>query len=128
MTKPQDALTRKVRQLDSDVLEIYAQLDSIVATQAHHSTLLAGLRADVTALQGEVAGLRADVTALQGDVTALQGDVAGLRVDVCALQGDVTALRGDVTALRSDMTGLRGDMSSVQESLVEVLRRLPEAC
>lgn len=73
----QPDLTRKVRQLDNDVQDIYALLTGISATQMRQANRLE----EIAATQVEHGGTLGELAAKQAELAATQAELAGTQAE-----------------------------------------------
>ena len=120
------ALQEKFGEGDGSVADLIA--DAVAVETSARETAVAGVQAEVDALEGVVSG-KADASAVEtisGKVTTLEGEVGTLETEMDEVQAavatkaaaaDLTALTGRVTTAEGNITTLNGEMDTVEGRL-----------
>jgi predicted nucleic acid-binding Zn-ribbon protein len=107
----------RVDVLEQDVQELRHRID-------------AGLRGNslgISLVHNDTQEIKADTREIKADLADLRADFRRLDSKVTGLDSKVTRLDNRFTGLESKVDGFGARMEAMEQSLTEVLRRLPES-
>ena len=67
----------------------------------------------VETLKTDMAGVKSNVTELQGDVGTIQTDVSGLKNDMAGAEGNITSLQSQMSGVQEDIQNIRDGTTPV---------------
>jgi len=124
-------LERKVRQLDSDVHEIYSMLDKISVTQGQHSEALAGVQDSLSRVHGTQARHGNRLSEIDGHLEGIDSALTEMRATQArqgnrldGIDGRLDSIDGRLDRVDSRFDGVDGRFDRVESKLDAVLDRL----
>jgi predicted nucleic acid-binding Zn-ribbon protein len=113
----------RVDVLEQDVQELRHRID---AGLRGNSLGISLVRNDTQEIKADTQEIKADLGDLRADFRRLDNKVTGLDNKVTGIDDKVTGLDNRFTGLESKVDGFGARMAAMEQSLTEVLRRLPE--
>ena len=124
-------LERKVRQLDSDVHEIYSMLDKISVTQGQHSEALAGVQDSLSRVHGTQARHGNRLSEIDGHLEGIDSALTEMRATQArqgnrldGIDGRLDSIDGRLDRMDSRFDGVDSRFDRVESKLDAVLDRL----
>ncbi|HEY4851939.1 MAG TPA: hypothetical protein VII22_14175 [Streptosporangiaceae bacterium] len=124
-------LERKVRQLDSDVHEIYSMLDKISVTQGQHSEALAGVQDSLSRVHGTQARHGNRLSEIDGHLEGIDSALTEMRATQArqgnrldGIDGRLDSMDGRLDRMDSRFDGVDSRFDRVESKLDAVLDRL----
>ena len=124
-------LERKVRQLDSDVHEIYSMLDKISVTQGQHSEALAGVQDSLARVAGTQARHGNRLSEIDGHLEGIDSALTEMRATQARqgnrldrIDGRLDGIDGRLDRMDSRFDGVDSRFDRVESKLDAVLDRL----
>jgi chromosome segregation ATPase len=124
-------LERKVRQLDSDVHEIYSMLDKISVTQGQHSETLAGVQDSLSRVHGTQARHGNRLSEIDGHLEGIDSALTEMRATQArqgnrldGIDGRLDSIDGRLDRMDSRFDGVDSRFDRVESKLDTVLDRL----
>ncbi len=124
-------LERKVRQLDSDVHEIYSMLDKISVTQGQHSEALAGVQDSLSRVHGTQARHGNRLSEIDGHLEGIDSALTEMRATQArqgnrldGIDGRLDGIDGRLDRMDSRFDGVDSRFDRVESKLDAVLDRL----
>ncbi len=124
-------LERKVRQLDSDVHEIYSMLDKISVTQGQHSEALAGAADSLARVHGTQARHGNRLSEIDGHLEGIDSALTEMRATQArqgnrldGIDGRLDGIDGRLDRMDSRFDGVDSRFDRVESKLDAVLDRL----
>jgi archaellum component FlaC len=120
-----------VRQLDSDVHEIYSMLDKISVTQVQHSEALAGVQDSLSRVHGTQARHGNRLSEIDGHLEGIDSALTEMRATQArqgnrldGVDGRFDSIDGRLDRMDSRFDGVDGRFDRVESKLDAVLDRL----
>ena len=124
-------LERKVRQLDSDVHEIYSMLDKISVTQGQQSEALAGVQDSLSRVHGTQARHGNRLSEIDGHLEGIDSALTEMRATQArqgnrldGIDGRLDGIDGRLDRMDSRFDGVDSRFDRVESKLDAVLDRL----